>query len=95
MYLIMPLCYLQRTHTVAETEARNLRPRPPKNFVENANEEIDEGPDYEDLDYEPMEIFYVPTKVLFLVFCYIFQQNHILSFRLFLMFKVFCYRCSD
>jgi hypothetical protein len=49
----MPPWYLQRTHTVvAETEARNLRPRPPRNFVENANEEIDE-----DLDCEPIGDF--------------------------------------
>jgi hypothetical protein len=26
-------------------------------IVENANEEIDEGPDYEDLDYEPIGDF--------------------------------------
>ena len=56
--LIMPLCYLQRTHTVVtETEAHNLRPRPPRNLVENATEEIDE-----DLDCETTGDFLCPNE---------------------------------
>jgi hypothetical protein len=52
-YLIMPLCYWQRTHTVAaETDARNLHPRPQRDSVDNENEEIDE-----DLHCEPIGDF--------------------------------------
>ncbi|XP_021318236.1 uncharacterized protein LOC110436181 isoform X3 [Sorghum bicolor] len=48
----------KRTHTVVtETEAHNLRPRPPRNLVENATEEIDE-----DLDCEPTGDFLCPNE---------------------------------
>jgi hypothetical protein len=56
-YFIMSPCYLQRTYTaLAETEAHNLRPRPPRYPVENAqngNEETDE----ENVDCEPIGDF--------------------------------------
>lgn len=76
---------MQRTGTVvAEAEARNLRPRPPRNPVQNANEEIYQNAIEEieegDLDCEPIGDFLCANDGISLVFCYVFQHNHILPF---------------